>query len=165
MPTSPARPCTYPGCGRLVTGKGGRCDEHRRQVERERSAFRRASGEFTIAFYNSQQWRRFRAGWLREFPLCGMRALGPSAEHSRCHELGLATPAAQVDHIEPVREGGNLFDRENLQSLCESCHSRKSMTRRNDLRLGIPCAHPGCEQRVPPGTDGDLCPVHRVRAK
>jgi 5-methylcytosine-specific restriction protein A len=37
--------------------------------------------------------------------------------------------AQQVDHIDPI--GGDLsrlFERENLQALCASCHARKTAT-------------------------------------
>lgn len=32
-----------------------------------------------------------------------------------------------VDHIQPIRFGGAALDMENLQSLCWSCHSAKSV--------------------------------------
>lgn len=31
-----------------------------------------------------------------------------------------------VDHVKPVNEGGEPFDIENTQTLCNSCHARKS---------------------------------------
>ena len=31
-----------------------------------------------------------------------------------------------VDHIKPVRQGGNFFDMDNLESLCAPCHNSKS---------------------------------------
>jgi len=37
-----------------------------------------------------------------------------------------ARPSEEVDHILPLAEGGtHKFD--NLQALCKSCHSRKTM--------------------------------------
>lgn len=35
---------------------------------------------------------------------------------------------AHADHIVPVSQGGARFDLENGQTLCHSCHSRKTMT-------------------------------------
>jgi 5-methylcytosine-specific restriction endonuclease McrA len=32
-----------------------------------------------------------------------------------------------VDHIVPIRFGGRSLDMDNLQSLCWSCHSAKSI--------------------------------------
>ncbi|GAB3511641.1 HNH endonuclease signature motif containing protein [Emticicia fontis] len=37
-----------------------------------------------------------------------------------------AAPGQMVDHIKPVNEGGEPFDIENTQTLCNSCHARKS---------------------------------------
>jgi HNH endonuclease. len=31
-----------------------------------------------------------------------------------------------VDHIQPIRLGGEVYDLDNLQTLCKSCHNRKS---------------------------------------
>jgi 5-methylcytosine-specific restriction protein A len=42
-----------------------------------------------------------------------------------CRRCGEA--ASQVDHIVPLRKGGTNSE-ENLQSLCHSCHSRKTIT-------------------------------------
>jgi 5-methylcytosine-specific restriction protein A len=59
-------------------------------------------------------WQRLRAWKLREEPLC-----------RHCRKRGRITPATQVDHILPLRRGGTN-DTSNLQSLCHSCHSRKT---------------------------------------
>ena len=32
-----------------------------------------------------------------------------------------------VDHIQPIKQGGQALDMDNLQSLCWSCHSAKSI--------------------------------------
>lgn len=55
-------------------------------------------------------WPRQRRMQLDREPLCRM-----------CRE-----PANQVDHIVPLNAGGSKDD-DNLQSLCHSCHSRKTM--------------------------------------
>lgn len=34
--------------------------------------------------------------------------------------------ATVIDHIRPVRKGGDIWDEDNLQPLCESCHNRKT---------------------------------------
>lgn len=66
-------------------------------------------------FYQSRQWRKVRALFVSLNPLC-----------VKCEERGLVVPVAEVDHIKPIRLGGAEFDFENLQSLCKSCHARKS---------------------------------------
>lgn len=58
-------------------------------------------------------WRRLRKLVLAEVPVC--QAPG-------CDAL-----ATEVDHITPLARGGT-HARENLQSLCKPCHSRKTAT-------------------------------------
>lgn len=66
-------------------------------------------------FYQSPAWRKLRAVKLRLNPLC-----------EECERLGRVTPAQMVDHITPINKGGASLDMENLQSLCNACHNRKS---------------------------------------
>ncbi|MCB2190420.1 MAG: HNH endonuclease [Deltaproteobacteria bacterium] len=62
--------------------------------------------------YSRASWKRLRAAKLRANPLC---------EH--CIKPTVAT---QVDHIVAIAKGGDPYDWDNLQSLCASCHSRKT---------------------------------------
>ena len=43
----------------------------------------------------------------------------------RCQLCGRAG-RLEVDHVQPLRNGGALYDLENLQSLCRGCHVAKS---------------------------------------
>jgi 5-methylcytosine-specific restriction protein A len=61
-------------------------------------------------------WRRVRAERLRIEPNC--RA---------CAAKGRIVPAGEVDHVQPVSEGGPLLDLANTMSLCQPCHADKSM--------------------------------------
>jgi len=67
------------------------------------------------AFYQSTGWRRLRALKLSEQPLC-----------EECLRAGRTTPAQMVDHIVPINKGGAKLTMDNLQSLCNACHARKS---------------------------------------
>jgi 5-methylcytosine-specific restriction endonuclease McrA len=61
-------------------------------------------------------WARLRAEVLAADPLCHY-----------CKARGLTTPAREVDHIVDSREDyADDNSRENLQSLCRPCHSRKT---------------------------------------
>lgn len=60
------------------------------------------------------QWRRIRARHLSAHPLC-----------VDCLKHGRTEAAGHVDHIIPLRKGGT-HAAGNLQSLCASCHSRKT---------------------------------------
>jgi len=78
---------------------------------------RKAQGRRTeeTKFYQSTAWRRLRNAFIQDNPLC----VG-------CQEKGIVNPAAVVDHIVPKRKGGDELNIRNLQSLCNSCHNRKS---------------------------------------
>lgn len=66
-------------------------------------------------FYQSKRWRKVRKLYVMQNPIC-----------VHCEERGLVTAVQEVDHIKPLRFGGAKFDFDNLQSLCKSCHGRKS---------------------------------------
>ena len=66
-------------------------------------------------FYQSRQWRVLRAVKLQQNPLC-----------EECQRQGRLTPAQMVDHIVPINKGGEPLALENLQSLCNRCHSIKT---------------------------------------
>jgi 5-methylcytosine-specific restriction protein A len=60
--------------------------------------------------YWSQAWRKARAAYLGHHPVC-----------VDCGRL-----ANVVDHITPVRLGGEFWDSSNWQPMCTPCHNRKS---------------------------------------
>jgi 5-methylcytosine-specific restriction protein A len=53
------------------------------------------------------------------------RILERDGRRCRVHDLYCTGLATQVDHIIPVSRGGSELD-SNLQSVCASCHRRKS---------------------------------------
>ena len=48
-----------------------------------------------------------------------------------CKRLARVRPAHIVDHIKPIKEGGEPLALDNLQALCWSCHSTKSLNDRH----------------------------------
>lgn len=70
-------------------------------------------------FYQSKLWRATRKKYIEIFPLC-----------RHCEEKGIIKEAEVVDHIKPIEQGGNKLDVKNLQSLCHSCHNKKSNAER-----------------------------------
>lgn len=95
-----------------------RCERHRKQEQREYDKSRK--NDPFRKLYSSSRWKRIRASHLAREPLC--RA---------CKERGRLEAARIVDHISPIRSGGDPFDDANLQSLCWSCHSEKSIKERS----------------------------------
>lgn len=112
MPRKPKRPCSYPGCPNLVDG--GYCEEHKKLRDKEYNLYGR--DDFTKNFYKTKEWRIIRKRHLEQEPFC-----------VECLKNGITTKATIVDHIVPIKQGGSRYDNNNLQSLCWSCHSRKSV--------------------------------------
>jgi 5-methylcytosine-specific restriction protein A len=110
MPRAAPRPCSHPGCGRLVRDGSGRCELHPRPVWAKRP-----DGPRRIA---GRKRQRLRAQLFAEQPLC-----------VECERQGRVRLATQRDHIVPLSEGGTE-DRENTQGLCEDCHAAKSEAER-----------------------------------
>lgn len=68
--------------------------------------------------YNAR-WKRISKHYLRRHPLC----CDPFGYHD---EDGIIVVANEVDHIVPLRAGGTHASK-NLQALCRSCHSKKTV--------------------------------------
>lgn len=111
MAMKPLRPCRFPGCGELT--REGWCPRHKPKEKSrspEAAAWRR--------WYSLKVWTEdLRPGQLLREPFC-----------RECARRGVRTWATDVDHIRDHKGDWALFtDRSNLQSLCHSCHSRKTM--------------------------------------
>lgn len=65
--------------------------------------------------YNTPRWRKLSRMHKAHYPLC-----------VECLKINQYSPVAVSDHINPVSEGGDMWDWDNLQSLCTSCHQRKT---------------------------------------
>lgn len=62
------------------------------------------------------RWQRVRDHWLKYHPLC-----------VHCMDKGILKAANEVDHVIPHKGDMKLFwDNSNYQSLCKSCHSKKT---------------------------------------
>jgi 5-methylcytosine-specific restriction protein A len=70
--------------------------------------------------YSSKDWIKLRNFVRSEEPLCRI-----------CKDRGEIVPTKIIDHIKPIIECGEAWDRDNLQGLCESCHNRKSAIEKN----------------------------------
>jgi 5-methylcytosine-specific restriction enzyme A len=111
----PTRLCLEPRCPNPATARG-RCDEHRKAIERERSRRRR---EATSGVYKRKRWEMVRRSVLRRDPICQVCDRAISAE---------------VDHIVPLAEGGDPYDPVGLQGICSPCHWRKTGAENAGLR-------------------------------
>ena len=113
----PMRPCKAPGC-RVLTAEGY-CPAHKpRAVSSAPKAWHR--------LYKRPEWPKLRADQLAREPFC-----------RECAAQGNRVRATEVDHIRPHCGDLRLFlDPDNLQSLCHSCHSRKTMRENPEIFAG-----------------------------
>jgi len=71
-------------------------------------------------------YHRHSAAIIRSPRWKSLRYLAKRRDGWKCVSCG-ASGRLEVDHIKPVRTHPDLaFDLENLQSLCTSCHTRKT---------------------------------------
>lgn len=65
--------------------------------------------------YWSPAWRKARLAFLKHNPTC-----------KECGRF-----ASVVDHVNPVRLGGEFWDSDNWQAMCAPCHNAKSAKERH----------------------------------
>lgn len=114
MALAARRPCRWAGC-RALADVGSLCSQHvitEAKLQRDRDAKR---GTANDRGYTSA-WRRARARFLRENPLCTM-----------CLVQTPAHAATEVDHRIPHCGDRKLFwDETNWQGGCKPAHSAKT---------------------------------------
>lgn len=74
--------------------------------------------EFTSSpnpFYQTPKWRKKAKRHKLRNPLC-----------VECLSNGITKATEVTDHIIPLKQGGDPFNDDNLQSLCHRCHNSKS---------------------------------------
>ena len=120
MPSRAATPCGKPGCNGLVRdAKCSICGPVRRHSTWANKEYDKARGTPAQRGYG-HNWQKLRkmilADSLHEShgPLC-----------VECRRQGKTVIATDVDHILPKAQGGG-DDWDNLQSLCSTCHKRKT---------------------------------------
>jgi len=107
MPKSAPTPCRYPGCAQVLSTHGY-CAQHQTKVHRDYSRARKGF-DTELGFYRSARWRNTCAAVLRGNPVYCVLQL-----------------AKVVDHIVPIKLGGERFERSNLRGLCVPCLNAKT---------------------------------------
>lgn len=85
---------------------------NQQQLKKERESYYKDRDRFQ-RFYQSADWQRLRSYVLASNPICAV-----------CRK----DVATECDHIVPLAENYNLrLTLSNLQGLCKSCHSKKTI--------------------------------------
>lgn len=107
MGKAPLKPCKHPGC-REYAVQNGYCEKHKS----DRYSFFEKKRISPSKLGYDRKWNAARKEFLKANPLCKI----------------CGKPATEVDHIIPHKGNMILFwDRGNWQSLCHSCHSKKTI--------------------------------------
>lgn len=113
MPTKARKYCKEPQCGSYAVTDGyceAHYETHIQEYRREYKAYEK--------WYSRSIWQKIKANQLQKEPLC-----------VQCLKIGKYVSATEVDHVIPHKGNWTLFaDKCNLQSLCKSCHSRKTLS-------------------------------------
>ncbi len=119
----PKKLCNVPYCRELTDS--GRCDTHAyvRPVKKVYDHHYHQGKHI----YSSGRWKRVRAAQLSEFPLC-----------CTCEQFGLVKAADVVDHIIEIKDGGEVWDRSNMQSLCTYHHGVKTVDEKKKRKHKFP---------------------------
>jgi len=115
MPRKPPKPCARTGCGELTYDRF--CERHQKEANAEYE--RNDRDRHAKRHYGNARWERLRRVQLAKEPLC-----------RHCFERGRLVQATHADHIIEISDGGAVYDIDNLQSLCKSCHSAKTLKER-----------------------------------
>jgi len=107
MPRKPKRPCSVSGCPNLTDEQY--CEEHRIQERRKYDRYERSPD---VHKQYGSAWQRVRKQYALAHPYC-----------EQCFREGRMTPVDEVHHILPISKGGK-HNKENLMSLCQSCHTK-----------------------------------------
>ena len=127
----PVHLCNHAGCNELIPFDQTYCHKHeykkpieyadqkeRHQVNKSIYHKRRNSKHESkyLRFYKSKEWRRMSHHWLMLNPLC-----------EDCKKRGIVRKGDVVDHIVELRDNfEKRLDENNLQTLCYSCHNKKT---------------------------------------
>ena len=112
--------CKKSGCGRSAVPGKDYCERHQNcaQALDQKIFTKRGKSKQWHGLYESAEWRKVRAAFLKKYPICFI----------------CGKPATIADHIIPHRGDLTLFyDENNLQPMCQSCHSRKTMRENNNF--------------------------------
>jgi 5-methylcytosine-specific restriction protein A len=99
----------------------GYCEVHRRFAEEMQEDHHQEWQHL----YNSVRWQKIRRRQLMREPFC-----------AECLKNGIFTIATDVDHVQPHRGDIILFYRGPFQSLCHSCHAKKTALEVNQNKGG-----------------------------
>lgn len=122
--------CSHSGCKRLVNLNERYCDKHKLKDSHVSK-----TSDYANKIHSSSRWRRTSLLYREANPLCEQCLReAEEGDQSRKKGLGMINLATSVDHIKSLADGGDPFNWDNLQSLCDYHHSKKSQAEREQKK-------------------------------
>lgn len=122
--------CSHSGCKRLVNLNERYCDRHKPKQQHISK-----SSEFANEIHSSSRWRKTSRLYREANPICEACLKASKRAGQRADKrAGMMNLATSVDHIVPLFAGGDPYDWNNLQSLCDYHHSLKSQAEREQKK-------------------------------
>lgn len=126
--------CSHSGCKRLIDLDKRYCDKHKLK-----NSHTSKTSDYANKIHASSRWRRTSLLYRQVHPLCEqcLKASkeGDQSRGKRAGErAGMINLASSVDHIVPLFAGGDPYDWDNLQSLCDYHHALKSQVEREQKK-------------------------------
>ncbi len=118
--------CSHAGCKRLVKLNERYCDRHK-----PKDSHVSKTSMYANEIHSSNRWRKTSRLYREANPICEA-CLRASKEGDQSH--GMINLATSVDHIVPLFAGGEPYDWDNLQSLCDYHHALKSQQEREQKK-------------------------------
>lgn len=126
--------CSHSGCKQLIDLNKRYCDKHKPKQQHVSS-----TSDYANEVHSSSRWRKTSRLYREANPICeacikaskeGDQSRGKRADK----RAGMINLATSVDHIKPLFAGGDPYDWNNLQSLCDYHHSLKSQAEREQKK-------------------------------
>ncbi len=106
----------------IMTNRRPRIQQQPLRINTQANRIATRRDKETLPFYKTQRWRKF-VNYL-------IRKRGRRCENAQCRRNDMTRIFA--DHIVEIRDGGELFDENNIQLLCSSCHVKKTLRVRGE---------------------------------
>lgn len=95
---------------------GDKCEKCIAYRKREFKEYKQINPGENRDVYESVRWRKASKIFRLRNPLC-----------IHCNADGIIKAATVVDHIVPIRDGGDVWASSNWQPLCLRCHGKKTI--------------------------------------
>lgn len=122
--------CSHSGCKRLIGLNKRYCERHKPKQQHTSK-----TSMFANEIHSSSRWRKTSILYREAHPICeACLKASKEGDQSREKRAGMINLATSVDHIVPLFAGGEPFDWNNLQALCDYHHALKSQREREQKK-------------------------------